>query len=471
LRRVFGPVGISGKQIIKTPNLSGTMRRFLFLLFFFTLAIALGQFKLTPEQQKQRDELNARTQVDYQSMLDQLGIGEIRPGANGSDPNAENAANYDETKANPFPCYPDPLQFNDGKMVASQEDWILRKKEVFEQLDREMYGRTPENLPKVTWEVVEVLNEKKGGIKVITKNLIGHVANGIYPEISVNIELSVTVPAKAKEAVPVILQFGFDWPSWFPKRPDADEVPAWQMQLLQEGWGFADLKSGSIQDDNGAGLTSGIIGLANKGERRKPDQWGSLKAWVWGAGRAMDYFETDPSVDAAEVVITGHSRFGKAALVTLAYDDRFAIGYISSSGAGGASLFRRNFGEIVENVAGAGEYHWMAGNFIKYAGPLGWNDLPIDAHHLIALCAPRPVFIGGGNDGDHWVDQRGMFMAPAMASPVYELLGKKGVGATEFPLIETALISGDIAFRQHTEGHTPAPNWPTFIEFAKKYFD
>ncbi|MGB5668038.1 MAG: acetylxylan esterase, partial [Maribacter sp.] len=150
---------------------------------------------------------------------------------------------------------------------------------------------------------------------------------------------------------------------------------------------------------------------------------------------------------------------------------RFAIGYISSSGAGGASLLRRNYGEIVENVASSGEYHWMAGNFIKYAGPLGWDDLPIDAHHLIAVCAPRPVFIGGGNDGDHWVDQRGMFMASAMASPVYELLGKKGVGTDEFPLIETALISGDIAFRQHTEGHTPAPNWPTFITFAKKYFD
>ena len=447
------------------------MKHKLLMIFLLVSFPCIGQFKLTPEQERQRDELNARTQMDYQTMLDQLNITEVREGANGMDPNAGNAVNYDEEKANPFPNYPNPLQFYDGKMVLSREDWPRRRKEIFEQLDREMYGRTPMNLPNVTWEIVEELQEQKEDIPVITKKLIGNVDNSSYPAISVNIELNVTVPAQVKKPVPIIMQFGFNWPSWFPQRPASDEVTQWQMQLLKEGWGFAVIKAGSIQDDNGAGLSTGIIGLLNKGERRKPDQWGTLKAWAWGASKALDYFESDAAVDVTRVGITGHSRYGKAALITLAYDKRFVIGYISSSGAGGASLFRRNYGEIVENVAGSGEYHWMAGNFIKYAGPLGWDDLPIDAHHLIAVCAPRPVFIGGGNDGDHWVDQRGMFMASAMASPVYELLGKKGVGSDEFPLIETALISGDIAFRQHAEGHTPAPNWPTFITFAKKYFD
>ena len=217
-------------------------------------------------------------------------------------------------------------------------------------------------------------------------------------------------------------------------------------------------------------MTSGIIGLGNKGQYRKPDNWGALRAWAWGASRALDYFETDKAVDARQVGLEGHSRYGKAALVTMAYDPRFAIAYVSSSGEGGAKLHRRDWGETVENVAGSGEYHWMAGNFIKYAGPLNWGDLPVDAHELIALCAPRPVFIGAGaTQGDGWVDAKGMFMAAAAAGPVYVLLGKKDLGTTNFPPMETALIDGEIAFRQHSGGHTDAPNWPTFLKFADRY--
>src|SRR5207249_11457299 len=137
------------------------------------------------------------------------------------------------------------------------------------------------------------------------------------------------------------------------------------------------------------------------------------------------------------------------------------------SGEGGAKLHRRNWGEMVENVAGTGEYHWMAGNFIKYAGPLNWNDLPVDSHELIALCAPRPVFISAGStNGDAWVDAKGMFLAAAGAGPVYRLLGKKDLGTTEFPPIETALVAGEIAFRQHAGDHTDAPNCPTSLQFA-----
>jgi len=157
----------------------------------------------------------------------------------------------------------------------------------------------------------------------------------------------------------------------------------------------------------------------------------------------------------------------------MAYDQRFAVVYVSSSGEGGAKLHRRNWGEIVENVAGTGEYHWMAGNFLKYAGPLTWNDLPVDSHELIALCAPRPVFISAGaaSKGDGWVDAKGMFMAAVGAGPVYRLLGGKDLGTTEFPPLETALIDGDVAYRQHSGGHTPGPNWPTFLTFASRYFE
>jgi hypothetical protein len=268
----------------------------------------------------------------------------------------------------------------------------------------------------------------------------------------------------------VILELSFVFPPGF--RPQATqsspELP-WQQQVLYRGWGYASLIPVSIQADNGAGLTLGIIGLTNKGRPRGLDNWGALRAWAWGASRALDYFESDKAVDAKRVGLEGHSRYGKAVLVAMAYDQRFAIAYVSSSGAAGAKLHRRNWGELVENIASSGEYHWMAGNYLKYAGPLNWNDLPVDSHELIAMCAPRPVFIGAGDVGDGWVDAKGMFLAAVAAGPVYKLLGKKDLGTSEFPAIETALIDGDIAFRQHRGGHVTGPNWPAFLDFARRY--
>jgi hypothetical protein len=413
-------------------------------------------------------------------MMDQLHIVSLRGGANGTDPTAPNYANYDETKANPFPDLPDPLILKDGKKVTTAKVWWQKRRaEIFEDFDREVYGRVPASTPRVTWEVVSTTPEKNGDFSVVTRKLIGHVDNSADPEIRVNIDFSVSTPPDAKGPVPVIIEFGFD-PAFmaamrkrFPNfAPPAQVGPTWQQQVLAKGWGYAELIPTTIQADNGAGLKEGIIGLCNKGQYRKPDDWGALRAWAWGASRALDYLETDKSVNAKEVGITGHSRYGKAALVTMAYDPRFAIGYISSSGAGGAALYRRHWGEMLENVAGTQEYHWMAGNFLKYAGPLHPNDLPVDSNELIALVAPRPLFISGGaTQGDGWVDAKGMFLAAAAAGPVYRLLGKKDMGTTFFPPIETPLIDGDLAFRQHSGGHTPAPNWPTFITFASRYLN
>src|SRR6202008_1698676 len=205
--------------------------------------------------------------------------------------------------------------------------------------------------------------------------------------------------------------------------------PTWQQQVLAKGWGYAVYIPTSVQADNGAGLTQGIIGLCNKGQPRKPDDWGALRAWTWGASRALDYFETDKSVDAKRVGLEGHSRWGKAIAVAMGYDSRFAVAFVSSSGEGGVKIHRRNRGELVENVAAPNEYHWMAGNFLKYAGPLKWDDLPVDSHELVALCAPRPVFVSAGaTQGDGWVDAKGSFLAAAGAGPVYKLLGKKDLG-------------------------------------------
>ena len=324
-----------------------------------------------------RDSINRLTWEDHRGMMRQLQIDSLRPGVSGMDPNAPDFANYDEAKANPYPLLPDPLVLKNGEKVTSADIWWnKRRQEIVEDFDREVYGRMPAGIPGVTWEVLSITNDTVEGILVHVKKLAGRVDNSSCPSISVEIQLTLTTPASATGPIPVIMEFGFIFPPGFrpfrpPQNASGPPEPSWQKQVLSRGWGYAILVPYTVQADFGAGLTQGIIGLVNRGQPRKPDNWGALRAWAWGASCAVDYFETDPSVDATRVGIEGHSRFGKAALVAMAYDQRFAIAYISSSGEGGAKLHRRNAGELVENLAGSGEYHWMAGNFMKYAGRLG----------------------------------------------------------------------------------------------------
>jgi len=286
--------------------------------------------------------------------------------------------------------------------------------------------------------------------------------------------------------VPVIMEFGFNFGGrgFGPPRGRGPAGPTWQQQVLAKGWGYAIIVPNSIQADNGAGLTRGIIGLCNKGQPRKPDDWGTLRAWGWGASRGLDYLETDRAVDAKRVGIEGVSRFGKAALVTMAFDPRFYMVLVGSSGEGGAKLHRRNFGEAVENLTGSGEYHWMAGNFLKYGaaessfGSKNAGDLPVDAHMLIALCAPRLTFISYGvpERGDaNWLDQEGSFMATVAAGTVFRLLGARDLGITEgyrtakMPPVNNGLLEGELAWRQHDGGHEDRSNMKYFIGWANKF--
>jgi hypothetical protein len=417
------------------------------------------------------------SEQDHQRTMELLHITALRQGADGSNPHAPNAANYDESKANPYPNLPALLRLKNGKKVTSAKTWwSQRRPEIVADFDREVYGRVPKNIPPVHWELISTTHEMNQDVPVVTRKLVGQVDNSSYPLITVNIQLTLTTPANARGPTPAIMEFGLspEVMARLAKRFPASRAsagPTWQQRVLAKGWGYAEFIPTSVQADNGAGLTQGIIGLVNQGRPRALDDWGVLRAWAWGASRAMDYFDSCDCVDAKHIGIEGHSRYGKAALVAMAHDPRFAIAYISSSGKGGAALYRRNFGEMLENVAATNEYHWMAGNFLKYAGPRTANDLPVDSDELIALCAPRPVFVGAGSTqgGDGWVDAKGMFMAEVDAGPVYELLGKRGLGTAKFPPIETALINGDLGFRQHSDGHTPAPNWPTFLTFASRY--
>ena len=418
---------------------------------------------------------------DHTRLLGLLHIQSLRRGPDG-DPTSPRAANFDESKVDPHPRLPDPLLFRSGKRVANSAAWWKsRRPEIIAAFDSEVYGRVPGDVPPVEWRVAAKVQEQVGDVPVIRKELTGHLDNSSYPAIDVNIQLTLVTPAHSQGPVPVMLELGLSAEAIaaLQKRFTPEQwatfqgtAPDWRSQLLARGWGYAVLIPTSVQADSGDGLTAGVIGLTNQGQPRKRlDEWGALRAWAWGASRAMDYFETDSSVDARQVGIEGLSRYGKATLLAMAYEPRFAIAFVGSSGAGGAKIWRRNFGEQVENLASDSEYHWMAPNFLKYAGPLTVNDLPIDQHELIALCAPRPVFISSGSQQVEggWVDAKGMFLGGVNAGPVYRLLHRKDLGTSEFPPMETALIDGDIAFRQHSGGHTTGPNWPTFLMFASRY--
>jgi hypothetical protein len=450
-------------------------------------------FNLSPEQQQKMKEDQQKTKDDHQNMMDQLGIRALRPGPSGTE-SAPNHANYDESLANPFPDLPEVLTLKNGKKVkTAKEWWDKRRPEIVEDFEREVLGRIPKDVPKVKWEITNTTEAKVGSYPVVGKQLVGHVDNSSFPSISVDIKLILVTPADAKAPVPVMIMFGMGMlPGATPPAgrgfggftPPPGSDPPTTEQLLAAGWGYAYLDPNSVQADNGAGLTKGIIGLVNKGQFRKPDDWGSLRAWGWGASRALDYLETDKAVDAKRVGIEGVSRYGKAALVTMAFDTRFALVLVGSSGEGGAKLHRRNWGEAVENLTGSGEYHWMAGNFLKYGaeeasfGRKTPGDLPVDAHELIALCAPRLTFISYGipDKGDaKWLDQQGSYMATIAAGQVFRLLGAKDLGMgddyknAKMPAVNEGLLNSHLAWRQHDGGHTDGPNWKYFIPWADKF--
>ena len=468
-------------------------------------------------------------QEDQADMMRQLGIKKLRPGPS-SNPTAPNHANEDEQLANPCPQLPDALVSRGGKKITTPEQWRkLRRPEIVEDFEKEMYGRVPRNTPPVTWTAKITDYEFVGRIPVVAKQLIGRADNSEYPLIDVNINMVLVLPLNVKGPVPVLMMFGFPslpapaqpspgdlekinttfkelmiktnpemkaifdrYPAYnpvtrlpganfFAPPPTGDSPPT--EQLLAAGWGYCTLEPNSVQADNGAGLTRGIIGLVNKGQPRKPDDWGALRAWAWGASRALDYLATDTLVDASKVGIEGVSRYGKAALVTMAFDERFATVLIGSSGKGGTTLQRRVFGEAVESLAGSGGYHWMTGNYLKYAsaessfGSKTGCDLPVDSHELIALCAPRPTFISYGipEKGDAtWLDQMGSYKAAVAAGTVFKLLGAKDLGVSndyhteKMPAVLSGLLDGQLAWRQHNGGHTDAPNFQFFIPWANR---
>ncbi len=434
-------------------------------------ALTLGLLPAAAQEAACPADEPSSAEADHRRMMEALGIESLRPGRNGMDPDAPNAANYDEATSNPYPRLPPLLVDKAGEPVGA-EDWEERREELLALFGDEIYGRVPRDVPPVDWVVTSEGAVEIGEVPALMRTYEGRVDDAACPGIDVTLDLTLTLPVEAAGPVPAVLSLVFRLPPGV-ELPDSmrPEGPSATERVLARGWAHAELVPTSVQPDTGDGLSRGIIGLTNRGRPRSPEQWGALRAWAWGASRALDALEAAPGVDGSRVAIEGLSRYGKAVLVAMAYDTRFAAGFSGSSGEGGASLYRRDNGETLENLASPGEYHWMAGNFLRYAGPLNWHDLPVDAHSLIALSAPRPLFVGTGSadQGDAWVDPRGIFMATQAASPIWTLLGEEGLADIPYEGAGTEDTGGTLAFRQHAGGHTNAPNWEAFLDFAGRH--
>jgi hypothetical protein len=443
------------------------------LVLGLTVAAVLAAVSRPSAQPAGPSPTQVASEQERQRELSELGLKATRPGANNRDPDSPLYPNYDEAKANPEPL-PDPLTLPGGRRVTSAAEWrSVRRPQIVKAMEDDLYGHRPAVLPKVTWTVTSTRKTDEYGVPAVEKTLDGALDNAAAPAIAVHIKAWLVTPedaVKAGRKTPVVLAINwYNPPLGFPKDPNPD----YRALILKRGWSYVIYDPTSVQADNGAGLTKGVIGLVNKGQPRKLGDWGALSAWAWGASKVVDALEHDPDIEASRVAIFGHSRYGKAALVAMAYDDRFKAAFISSSGAGGAAPYRRHWGEQVENVAAGNEYHWMGAGFLRYAAdPLSAKDLPIDANAVIALAAPRAVFVGAGRataDGDGWVDPHGMFRAEASAGEVWGLFGKTPLSKTA-PAPLALSDSGALAYREHDQGHTPGPNWPYFLDFAGRAF-
>jgi hypothetical protein len=392
------------------------------------------------------------------------------------------------------PRYPDIplLTMNDGTPVRTPEDWWTRRRpEILRDVRDNLYGHIPHpsRWPAVSWSVGPVTTGTANGVAYQERVVTGAIDVSGYPQVRnvPQVQGTLRTPLeRAGEPVPVVIVFGGNNSEWQFTAPHGYGVCAFNWAALQP-------------DSGGANMSSYLIGLVNRGNWRAPLDWGALAAWSWGVSRLIDYFETDPDVDASRIALQGHSRFGKATLVAAAYDERIGAAFPSSAGALGTSWSRMTWGENLELVSGADtEYHWVAGNIMRYAGELRpgtywprkvWH-LPVDAHSVMALVAPRVVMTNGGTDtppgfGDAWTNPRGMYLAGAVSSQVWHRLGWPGqiipagtaftsgpgeaIGGT--PAIDEAFIDGTVGWRRHHEGHTPVPDWPYFMQLTARHFD
>ncbi|MEO6005341.1 MAG: acetylxylan esterase [Opitutus sp.] len=389
-------------------------------------------------------------------------------------PRTGHISNYDENKVGQY-TLPDPLILANGQRIDNADTWLnQRRPEILKLYQSQFYGRVPDSVPAVTFAKDTDESVMLNDTAVIHRHGVVTIGEG---ERAVHVNVHYYLPPHAKSAVPVLLHLTFATNTAGPATaPATASGPARPSEagpiadILGRGFGYALVRYTEIQPDNADTHSSGVQALAYKAGQTQPqpDEWGTVATWAWGVSRVLDFLATDSAIDAKRIALMGHSRLGKTALWAGASDPRFALIFSSCAGEMGSSLARRDYGESLDDMTG--NFGWQfAGNLQQYAGR--WNDLPVDAHMLIALSAPRPVFITGGTE-DQWADPKGEFLAEVAAGPVYRLLGKKDLGTTELPPLDTPLIEGDLGFHYHTGGHTiTASDWKAFLTFATRHLN
>ncbi|MCX6952640.1 MAG: acetylxylan esterase [Verrucomicrobia bacterium] len=383
-------------------------------------------------------------------------------------------SNYDEAKVGSY-TLPDPLVLKSGRPVRDVATWTkVRRPELIGLYEQEIFGRVPERAPKVSF--AEVQSEGPGFAGAVRKHIVVTVGEGAA---AMKVNVVLFTPSAATKPVPVALQLLFGDPAGYtppPPPPSADgKAPVRRFNdagpvadFIARGWGYASVRYTEIQPDAATTNQAGVQAQAYAPGQTKPapGEWGTIAAWAWGASRVLDYLETDRAVDAKRVALVGHSRLGKTVLWAGARDPRFALVFSSCAGEMGSSLARRDFGESLDDMAANFPWQFVS-TFPKYAGR--WSDLPVDTHTIIALNAPRPVFVTAGTE-DLWADPHGEFLALVAAGPVYRLLGKPDVGASVLPALDTPLISGSLGFHYHTGKHTiTESDWKAFFDFAGRH--
>ncbi len=404
--------------------------------------------------------------------------------------------NYTEAKVVSY-ALPDPLKLANGEPVRDAATWFeKRRPELIRLFEENEYGRVPATAPKVIWRVVSTDANALDG-KAIMKQLTGHMGSADGPAIDATLYL----PAQTDRPVPTLLNLTFNFGGMrrgraggTSSRPPTTvmgqaaaprgnataarargrggpmmmrNIPA---ELIGRGFAYVTLNYSSIEPDNQGGLKANLargLALAPGQTEPAPDEWGGIAAWAWGISRLVDYLETEPAVDAKRIAITGCSRLGKTVMWAGARDSRIAMVIDSCSGEGGSALSRRNYGETIAHLVAPGRYPYQfCANYAKWANKV--NEMPVDAHMLAALIAPRPLLIQTGTT-DIWSDPYGMFLSAVAAEPVYKLLGKEGLGTNKMPAAGEPILH-TVGFLMHEGGHGMVnSDWDVFFKFMERY--